>query len=140
MFFPDEHAALREMRRVLRPDGRLALSVWGAASEVPLVEAALACMRRLLPPPKVARPSIFRFGDPASWIAVSPAPTFATATSGPVASLSNSPMPPPTGRASSTSPAARRKACPGCLRKSSASLPSRSPMSLRRMPWRAVSG
>jgi SAM-dependent methyltransferase len=63
MFFPDEHAALREMRRVLRPDGRLALSVWGAASEVPLVEAALACMRRLLPPPKVARPSIFRFGD-----------------------------------------------------------------------------
>jgi ubiquinone/menaquinone biosynthesis C-methylase UbiE len=64
MFFPDEHAALREMRRVLRPDGRLALSVWGAASEVPLVEAALACMRRLLPPPKVARPSIFRFGDP----------------------------------------------------------------------------
>jgi hypothetical protein len=30
---------------------------------VPLVESALACMRRLLPPPKVARPSIFRFGD-----------------------------------------------------------------------------
>ncbi len=64
MFFPDEHAALKEMRRVLRADGLLALSVWGRAEEVPLVEAALACMRRLLPPPKVARPSIFRFGDP----------------------------------------------------------------------------
>ncbi|MCF8152389.1 MAG: methyltransferase domain-containing protein [Burkholderiaceae bacterium] len=63
MFFPDEQAALREMRRVLTPDGRLALSVWGAASEVPLVETALACMRRVLPPPKVVRPSIFRFGD-----------------------------------------------------------------------------
>lgn len=65
MFFPDDQAALREIRRVLRPDGLLALSVWGPACEVPLVETALACMRRLLPPPKVARPSIFRFGDPA---------------------------------------------------------------------------
>lgn len=63
MFFPDDQAALREIHRVLRPDGLLALSVWGRADEVPLVETALACMRRLLPPPKVARPSIFRFGD-----------------------------------------------------------------------------
>jgi ubiquinone/menaquinone biosynthesis C-methylase UbiE len=63
MFFPDAEAALHEMRRVLRAQGRLALSVWGPANEVPLVECALACMRRLLPPPKVARPSIFRFGD-----------------------------------------------------------------------------
>jgi len=63
MFFPDEQAALREIHRVLRPDGLLALSVWGRAEEVPLVETALSCMRRLLPPPKVARPSIFRFGD-----------------------------------------------------------------------------
>ena len=63
MFFPDEQAALREIRRVLRPDGLLALSVWGPAAEVPLVETALSCMRRLLPPPKVVRPSIFRFGE-----------------------------------------------------------------------------
>jgi SAM-dependent methyltransferase len=63
MFFPDDQLALREARRVLRIDGRIALSVWGSACEVPLVESALACMRRLLPPPKVARPSIFRFGD-----------------------------------------------------------------------------
>jgi len=65
MFFPDDQAALREIRRVLAPDGLLALSVWGRADEVPLVAAALACMRRLLPPPKVVRPSIFRFGDQA---------------------------------------------------------------------------
>ena len=63
MFFPDEQAALREIRRVLAPHGRLALSVWGAADDVPLVECALACMRRLLPPPRVARPSIFRCGE-----------------------------------------------------------------------------
>ena len=63
MFFPDADAALHECRRVLRTQGRLALSVWSSAEEVPLVETALACMRRLLPPPKVARPSIFRFGD-----------------------------------------------------------------------------
>ena len=63
MFFPDVAGALGEIRRVLRPEGRLALSVWGPASEVPLVESALACMRRLLPQPKVPRPSIFRFGD-----------------------------------------------------------------------------
>lgn len=63
MMFPHVELALREMRRVLRPGGRLALSVWGAAEEVPLVECALACMRRRLPAPRVARPSIFRFGD-----------------------------------------------------------------------------
>ncbi len=63
MFFPREDVALKEMHRVLRADGRLALSVWGKAEEVPLLECALACMRRLLPPPKAPRPSIFRFGD-----------------------------------------------------------------------------
>jgi ubiquinone/menaquinone biosynthesis C-methylase UbiE len=67
MFFPDEDAALREMRRVLRPGGRIAFRSGRRRREVPLIECALACMRRLLPPPKVARPSIFRCGDP-EWL------------------------------------------------------------------------
>lgn len=63
MFFPNAQAALEEMRRVLRGNGRVAISVWGTAANTPLVAAALSCMRRLLPPPKVERPSIFRYGD-----------------------------------------------------------------------------
>ena len=64
MMFPDTGRALADIRRVLRPGGRLALSVWATAGEVPLIECALACLRRNVPPPKVARPSIFRFGNP----------------------------------------------------------------------------
>jgi ubiquinone/menaquinone biosynthesis C-methylase UbiE len=63
MFFPEDQVALSEMRRMLAPTGRLALSVWGRSDEVPLVETALSCMRRLLQSPKVPRPSVFRFGD-----------------------------------------------------------------------------
>ena len=65
MFFPDEQQALAEIRRVLKPGGGLAVSVWADVALVPLVECALACMRRLLPAPKVARLSVFRLGDPA---------------------------------------------------------------------------
>lgn len=35
MFFPDQVAALKEMRRVLKTDGRMALSVWGSISKCP---------------------------------------------------------------------------------------------------------
>lgn len=35
MFFPDRVAVLKEMQRVLKPDGRLALSVWGSISKCP---------------------------------------------------------------------------------------------------------
>lgn len=35
MFFPDRVAALREMRRVLAPGGRLALMTWGARERCP---------------------------------------------------------------------------------------------------------
>ena len=65
MFFPDEQQALAEMRRVLKTQGVVALSVWGRAQEVPLIECALACMRRMLPAPKVPRRSVFHLGSPA---------------------------------------------------------------------------
>ncbi len=65
MFFPHAEAALAEARRVLAPGGVLALSVWGEEGEAPLVACALACLRRVLPPAKVERPSVFRFGRPA---------------------------------------------------------------------------
>ena len=62
--FPDPDQALRECQRILRPGGKIALSVWGARTSVPLISHAQDCIARLLPQPKVARPSVFRFGDP----------------------------------------------------------------------------
>ncbi|MDP2170762.1 MAG: methyltransferase domain-containing protein [Rhodocyclaceae bacterium] len=64
MVFPDAARALAEARRVMVPGGILALSVWGEAAHTPLLSCALDCMKRLLPAPKVARPSVFRFGTP----------------------------------------------------------------------------
>jgi ubiquinone/menaquinone biosynthesis C-methylase UbiE len=36
-FFADKHAAIREMRRVLVPGGRLALGMWRSVEEIPLI-------------------------------------------------------------------------------------------------------
>lgn len=63
MFFPDPPRALAQMRRVLQPDGRVVFSLWGVEARVPLVSCAIACLRRVLPPPKVPHLSPFRFGE-----------------------------------------------------------------------------
>jgi len=61
--FPNPAKALAELHRVLRPSGRIALSVWGPRDAVPLIARAQDCIARLLPPPKVARPTVFRLGE-----------------------------------------------------------------------------
>lgn len=47
MFFDDRVAALREMRRVLRPGGRLAVAVWAGIEDVPGYAAMIALLDRL---------------------------------------------------------------------------------------------
>ena len=61
--FPHPERALAEMHRVLVPGGLVALSVWGTRETVPLIHRAQDCIARLLPAPKVVRPSVFRFGE-----------------------------------------------------------------------------
>jgi ubiquinone/menaquinone biosynthesis C-methylase UbiE len=49
-FFPDRPAALREMRRVLAPRGRLALSVWRPMQYSPGFAALATALGRLIAP------------------------------------------------------------------------------------------
>lgn len=47
MFFEDRARALREMWRVLRPGGRLAVAVWGALDDTPGYAAMVSLLQRL---------------------------------------------------------------------------------------------
>src|SRR5690606_14251013 len=47
MFFEDRVAALREIWRVLRPGGRMALAVWDALDNIPGYAAMVVLRRRL---------------------------------------------------------------------------------------------
>lgn len=59
----DTQAALAEARRVLRPGGRLAITVWGPPDECEIA-AHLVALRPLVPPPPADAPGPFALSQP----------------------------------------------------------------------------
>jgi ubiquinone/menaquinone biosynthesis C-methylase UbiE len=65
MFFPDIAKAMSEIRRVLRPGGRVCFAVFGSFDENPMFQVSLGpfLKRVKMPPPPPDAPHIFRFAD-----------------------------------------------------------------------------
>jgi len=68
MFFADPVAAFRNIRRAMKPNGRLLLAVFRLGSENPWATASVAAIRHLVPPPPALGPEDpgqFSWSDPA---------------------------------------------------------------------------
>ena len=63
-FFPDQVAALAEMRRVARPGARLAVNVWRTIEDMPLYGALVAAAEEVLGSAGGLRERPFALGDP----------------------------------------------------------------------------
>lgn len=75
MFFEDPAAAIAEMRRVVRPGGRLAVAVWATIDAIPAYAAELALFERVAGPPAAgALRAPFALGDPLALGALFEAP------------------------------------------------------------------
>src|SRR5262249_1307853 len=63
MFFPDLQKALRECRRVLKPDGKITFIVWGVR-EQPFTSTTVGVLLKYVQPPEADpdAPSMFMFG------------------------------------------------------------------------------
>src|SRR5258708_362454 len=65
MFVPNIQKALREMRRVLKPGGRVSFVTWGSMEENPLFSTMIKPFLKYVdvPPPPPYAPQVFRFAD-----------------------------------------------------------------------------
>lgn len=72
MFFPDIGAALREMLRVLRPNGRLAFAVWGKSDVNPFCYSVTRVMDQHVKSPAAELDALnaFRFAAPGQLVDV----------------------------------------------------------------------
>lgn len=66
MFFPDMLMAAKEMRRVLKPGGRIATSVWSVPDKNVWITATMGTIQKNmeLPAPPPGAPGMFRCGSP----------------------------------------------------------------------------
>lgn len=65
MFFPELDKALAEVRRVLKPRGRISFLTWGPLEQNPLFSDTMGPFMKVVnvPPPPPDAPTIFRFAD-----------------------------------------------------------------------------